>query len=302
MTGSQDMLAAARRGGDRLGPRRDKLRAFLEGCIQPDGSFRGRGPAGDLFYTAFGIDCLLALNQPDAAGKALPFLDACGTGENLDFMHLVSLARCRSRLPSDSPQTATDPARNEALLARLTRYGTPDGGYNTVDNTSHATVTAMFFAWLAYRDLQAPFPDPAGVILALAGLRSADDAYANLPKMAAGTTLATAAALLLLDWLGQPVELGTAQWLFDQYDCRDGGFRASPGAPAPDLLSTATAVYALHSLNLDLSEISPSCRHFVAGLQRPDGGFGGYRADNTSDTEYTFYALITLGCLDPAES
>jgi hypothetical protein len=345
MTGSHDMLETARRGATCLGAGRPRVVAFLEGRLQPDGGFRGRGPARDLYYTAFAIDSLQALDAPDALRPTAGFLDAFGTGDTLDFMHLVSLARCRARLPypapvdaaasmgldedllvtdgspGGSPSQATPPCptnmggrgsrravagspvgakANETLLARLAPYAAPDGGYNTVAGAPFSSVTALFLAWLAYQDLGVRFPDPTGVVLALSGLRSADGAYGNLPQMAAGTTLATAGALLLEEWLGQPVGLDTAQWLLDRY-VEEGGFLASPGAPRPDLLSTATAVYALHTLHLDLSQITPSCRAFVAALQRPDGGYGGHRMDDIADSEYTFYALLTLGCLDSSE-
>jgi prenyltransferase beta subunit len=84
--------------------------------------------------------------------------------------------------------------------------------------------------------------------------------------------------------------------MLDQYH-DDGGFLSTPGAPVPDLLSTATAVFAMHTINLDTTGLLPACPDFVGRLQQPDGGFGGHRFDSTPDCEYTFYALMTLGCL-----
>ena len=293
MTGSQEMLEAARRGARQLGPTRGRVLDFVQSHLDPDGGFRGRGPAADLYYTVFGIDCLLALDEPAAWHRSPDYLTSFGRGEDLDFMHLVSLARCHARW-STVPGSG-DPFGTAQWLARLSAYGCPDGGFNTVAGTSHGSVTGNVLAWLTHEDVGTSLPCP-DIVLSLAGLRSADGGYANLPRLPAGTTTATAGALMLLHWMGQPVDLSAAQWLLDQY-ATDGGFLATPGAPIPDLLSTATSVFALHSLGLDTSELASSCLAFVSSLQHQDGGYRGYSLDSMSDCEYTFYALMAMGCL-----
>jgi hypothetical protein len=67
----------------------------------------------------------------------------------------------------------------------------------------------------------------------------------------------------------------------------------------PDLLSTATALYA-ESLCVPLTEKPPflSTTTFIEGLWHNDGGFRSHAADPVSDVEYTFYALLALGALD----
>ena len=88
-----------------------------------------------------------------------------------------------------------------------------------------------------------------------------------------------------------------ADWL-EARGHRDGGFLSSPSAPLSDLLSTATALYALLLTN---RRLGPARRHaclgFVESLQESDGGFSGQWTDAVTDTEYTFYALLSLGCL-----
>jgi hypothetical protein len=82
-----------------------------------------------------------------------------------------------------------------------------------------------------------------------------------------------------------------------RYHC-EGGFLASPGAPLPDLLSTATALYAFHVTGTTMDpERVATCFGFIESLQEPSGGFCGQWVDDAADTEYTFYALLSLGCL-----
>jgi hypothetical protein len=76
-----------------------------------------------------------------------------------------------------------------------------------------------------------------------------------------------------------------------------GGFAAAPAIPAPDLLSTATALHALASVNVSLDPIRQPCLNFVQSLWTDAGGLRGHWADDAVDCEYTFYGLLSLGHL-----
>ncbi len=78
----------------------------------------------------------------------------------------------------------------------------------------------------------------------------------------------------------------------------EGGFLANPTAPVPDLLSTATVLYALHRLRYPLDPARRNaCLRFIESVMAESGGFCGHGMDDTPDCEYTFYALLALGCL-----
>lgn len=298
MTHSQDMLETARRGAQRFPDQARSARRFIAACALPDGGFRGRGGQTDLYYTAFGLDCWIALDLPVRHPPLSAYLAKFGDGRGLDFMHVISLARCYATLHQthDLRQSSDTGC---ACLEHLAPFACADGGYNTVAGAACSSVTGSFLAYMAFQNWTPAVPNPAGLLRATEGLRSADGAFGNLPDMKAGTTLATAGALTLRHWLGVPPDLSASQWLLDQFQGA-GGFLSTPGAPVPDLLSTATASYALHVTGLDIDDLSADCRRFVIGLQRPDGGFCGHRFDVTSDCEYTYYALLTLGCLNDA--
>jgi geranylgeranyl transferase type-2 subunit beta len=76
-----------------------------------------------------------------------------------------------------------------------------------------------------------------------------------------------------------------------------GGFAPTEQITEPDLLSTATALFALTSLGADLDAIQQPCFKYAESLWRDSGGFAGHVADGFEDVEYTFYALLTIGSL-----
>ncbi|WP_075088199.1 prenyltransferase/squalene oxidase repeat-containing protein [Verrucomicrobium spinosum] len=76
-----------------------------------------------------------------------------------------------------------------------------------------------------------------------------------------------------------------------------GGFLAVPGAPLPDLLSTATALHALESLQTNWQVLREPSLDFVDSLWNAEGGFHGHWADDDLDVEYTSYGLLALGHL-----
>lgn len=91
-------------------------------------------------------------------------------------------------------------------------------------------------------------------------------------------------------------EPAAAKVLFNRI-CPSGGFAATDHLGAADLLSTATALFALRTLNADLDLIRRPCLSYIETLWRDSGGFAGHVADEIEDVEYTFYALLSIGCL-----
>ena len=66
----------------------------------------------------------------------------------------------------------------------------------------------------------------------------------------------------------------------------------------PDLLSTATCLHALASLEGELPPaFREKCLDFIDTLWNAEGGFHGHWADDHLDAEYTFYGLLALGHL-----
>ena len=284
------MLQVARLAPTLLGESGELVAAFLRRSQLADGSFADRGGSSDLYYTVFGLEGLLALDQPIPAGTT-DYLARFGDGETLDFVHLTCLARAWG-----SASKAGPPERVGApLTARLLAYRSGDGGFAVRPESDTGTAYACFLAMGALEDLRAEV-DLSGMSRCLAGLRAADGGYANHPGSAEGSTPATSAAVMVLHHLGETPEAQVADWLLARCH-HDGGFFAAPRAPIPDLLSTATSLHALSALQAEIGSLKEPCLDFIDTLWTSSGGFYGNWTDQTLDCEYTYYGLLALGHL-----
>jgi prenyltransferase beta subunit len=287
----RETLQIARLAPKLLGDSADLVAQFILGQLNADGGFNNRAGDSDLYYTLFGLQALLALRVDLPVESAVGYLRSFGAGEDLDLVHLSCLAGCWAMMPASTlPKTFAD-----AILARVESYRTKDGGYNASRDGAHGSAYHAFLALGAYQDLGATPPCPDRIGTSVAALQSSDGGFANDPDRPRGSTPATAAAVMLIRHLGVPVPPGLADWLLAR--CHEGGFFASPDAPVPDLLSTATALHALSSLHAPLDGIREQCLDFVDSLWTSQGAFYGTWADDVPDCEYTFYGLLALGHL-----
>ena len=71
---------------------------------------------------------------------------------------------------------------------------------------------------------------------------------------------------------------------------------SAPKAPMPDLLSTATALHALAGMQVEFESVREPCLDFLDSLWTGQA-FCGHWAEDVTDSEYTFYALLALGHL-----
>jgi len=286
------MLQVARLAPRLLGESSGLVRGFLRDQLQPDGGFPDRSGSSDLYYTVFGLEALAALQADIPADRVRGFLQTHGTGESLDFVHLTCLARCWAALPPPR----LDPGAVSVLLHRIEGYRSHDGGYHPRPGSPHGTAYHAFLALGAYEDLGGDLPRPHDLRDALQSLRAATGGFSNEPNAGGGATPATAAAVMALRHLGTDVPDDTVRWLLAQCHA-DGGFRAAPAAPMPDLLSTATALHALMALHAPLESVSERCLDFIDTLWTNRGAFFGTWADEQPDCEYTYYGLLALGHL-----
>jgi prenyltransferase beta subunit len=287
------MLQVARLASLQLGDSRDLVVGFLQQSLTDSGGFRNRAGRSDLYYTVFGLEGLVALQAPVPSGPVTSYIERFGAGEGLDLVHLACLARCWAAVSRDRPEFAP------SILENLERYRSSDGAYAQAPNALNGSVYASFLALGAYEDLRATLPDANQLPGALTRLRSRDGGFSNQPDDAHGITTATAAAVLLLRHLEAPLDTHLGMWLLNR--CQSsGGFLATPAAPIPDLLSTATALHALSALHVPLGGIREAGLDFIDSLWTNRGGFYGSWADDDVDCEYTYYALLALGHLSLA--
>jgi len=286
------LLQVARLAPRLLGDSTGLVREFFQGQLV-DGAGRDRDGRPDLYYTIFTLAGLQALDAPVPVDQVEVFLRSHGDGARLDFVHLSALARCwcivgQKRMP---------PGLDRALLERIESFRKPDGGYDGDAKLAHGTAYGAFVALGAYEDLGHTPPHPLKLIQSLKRLETPDGAWSNFPGAKTGATNATSGAVTLIRHLGFPVNERVADWLLAQVH-EQGGFLAVPGAPMPDLLSTATSLHALAAMERRLSSgVHERCLDFLDSLWDARGGFHGHWADDHLDAEYTFYGLLALGHL-----
>lgn len=289
-----EMLQIARLARKILGDSANLVAEFLSSQFTAEGAGRDRSGRPDLYYTIFALAGEEALQSPTLSHHVAdlrPYLERFGDGEGLDFIHLGALARCWAA----TKEVPTGLA--ERLLTRVEAFRAPDGGYHETAGSSYGHAYGCFVALGAYQDLGVDLPEPLRMVQCLKFLETPDGAWGNVRGMRQGTVPATAAAVTLLQQFNLPIHDRVGDWLTDQQH-ESGGWLAVPGAPLPDLLSTATALHALSCLERSLSESAKDrTLDFVDTLWEAKGGFHGHWADDDLDAEYTFYGLLALGHL-----
>jgi prenyltransferase beta subunit len=286
------MLQVARLAPRMLGEAAQNVIDFLRSQQNPDGSFKDRAGKGDLYYTVFGVEALAAMRAEVDPRPLTEYLRGFDQVASLDFVHLACLARGWANVPPDS----LDDVTRASLIARIESHRSVDGGYDATPGAAVGTLYGCFLALGAYQDLGIDLPNPQGVLNCITSLRADDGGYANGPDFPHGLTPSTSAAAALLRQLDHPAPPELGQWLLTR--CRpEGGFFATPQAPIPDLLSTATALHALAGLHVDFSALKEPCLDFVDTLWSSQGGFYGTWEEDVLDCEYTYYGLLALGHL-----
>lgn len=165
-------------------------------------------------------------------------------------------------------------------------------GFANQPDQRKCSIYSTFMALSAYQDLEENMPDQDAIIEWMFTNQAADEGFA-FKTGAKGLVPITAGAIILLNFLNVSVPDESIQWLIDRHN-PEGGFHAAPLLPFPDLLSTATALHALKTVNCSLDDIREPCINFINSVWR-EYGFCGMTVDDTVDGEYTFYGLLALG-------
>lgn len=284
------MLQVARLAPALLAESTELVAAFLARQQHAGGGFVDRAGQPDLYYTVFGLEGLAAVRADVPVARARPYLERCGDGADLDFVHLACLARAWASVGEAGH------ARREALAARLSTFRSRDGGFNAEPGADEGTAYAAFVALGACQDLGVTVPEPGALAASVRALEARDEGVSNVRGAAMGMTPSTAAAIAVLRALDEPVPDSYAAWLL-RHAHPQGGFVAGPGIPIPDLLSTATAIHALVSVHASIEPVKDACLDFIDSLWNARGGFHGHWADEEVDGEYTYYGLLALGHL-----
>ena len=268
----------------------------------PDGFFYGRAGQEDLYYTFFGLlltavthakirrkDCAVKLNEVDFAtldlvhactwlrakkllrGRAMPvFLGAiCEIFVNF----VVQFFTTKEARSSQTAKQSFDLTSLAALPQHAFPQQDADSPYS------------RFLLGTLYTDFGLAMP-----VCDLDAYRLPNGLYANLKQHGEYGINATAAALFLLP----PDQCGETADALAALQEQDGSFKAAASVPEGDLMSTATAAFALQRCNKSL-QISP--KPFLRKCFRDNGFFAATPLDPAGDLEYTAYGLLLMGML-----
>lgn len=272
-----------------LGESTELVQKFVTGKRCDDGGFQDRDGNSDLYYTVFGVDGFLALQMEPDREKLLEFARKKSEPKDLDFVHLSCLATILGAAKAP-------PSDFEPILAGVEQFRAPDGGYSQKNGATESSTYGCFVAYRAYTDNGRQPPSLDTFADCVAKLRLDEGGWANERSMPIPNIPSTAAGVTLARNLQLPIAPATTEYILSSIH-REGGFLAFPGAPMPDLLSTAVALHALDGLQADFSAVKEPCLDFVDSLWNADGGFHGNWTDDFLDLEYTYYGLLALGHL-----
>jgi geranylgeranyl transferase type-2 subunit beta len=283
--------------------------AYLIAAQNGDGGFSGREGGSDLYYTGFALRGLAVLDAltPEVCNRAGTFLQHSMTQQAsvVDFFSL--LYACLLVQAGGGPNVLAESPRDlpERVAATLESLRTADGGYGkTPDGVSGSTYHS-FLVGLSYQLLGRSVPRAPDVIRFVLSRWRDDGGFVEIAPMRRSGTNPTAAAVGLLDLMGEEAAGALAEVrdrvtsFLAEMPSLEGGLRANGRAPLADLLSTFTAVWTLDQLGaLDRLDC-PGCLRYVSSLERAEGGFHGGLWDEGHDVEYTFYGLGALALLTP---
>lgn len=288
------LLQAARLSSRLLGDSAPLVSQFLRAQQNPDGGFHGRDGVSDLYYTAFALDSLAALSAEPFPPVIENYLGGFnGAGEPADFIHLCCLARCRAAVAF---QNKIPIEAGETLLRKIESFRSHDGGFSLWPGAPQGSAYGCYLGVAALEDLGAQVRDPGKLVQCLKRLETPAGGWRLDEAARSASTNATAAAVTVLSHLGFPLASVVGEWLMNQRHPQ-GGFRAAPETPVPDLLTTATTLHALAALEVPLGNFREPCLDFVDSLWTNAGSFHGHWQEDTLDCEYTFYGLLALGHL-----
>ena len=240
----------------------------------------------------------------DKAGKAYLYCTSCGwllahvlrlkidtqkggafieTGEtsSLDLIHYAAYVRCRMLLAlMKEGKIAMAFKSYLGILETMDLSRMPNDGDSPY---------ALFVRLSMYEDGRLEVNREA-LLEALSHYSTTQGGYSNRPNSTEATTNATAAAAMVQGQLVGYASNRAVAYLCQAQDT-SGGFRATASTPIPDILSTATALFALKQYR-----IAPkySVQDFVEAHWLENGGFAATLLDDCSDIEYTFYGLLAL--------
>ena len=295
--------------------RRERHAQYIRSQQNTDGGFGGRGlpqdtpnepvegRESDLYYTAFAIRALSALREFSAndAVRTTHFLRAASTQQAtvIDVVSWLYSALMVQSAAGIDLLAAADSAWPQRLAQSLEGFRSQDGGYAKTHEGALGSTYHSFLVALCYELIGQTLPHPDRLVQFVRDRQRDDGGFVEISPMKRSGTNPTAAAvgvLLLHSIIGKNLRDDVLAYLRDVRS-DEGGFQANTRIPFADTLSTFTGYLTSKDLEAgDLVDVV-QLEQFILSLEHPQGGFRAATWDQSTDVEYTFYALGTLGLI-----
>lgn len=283
---SANILDTLKSGKVQLGSEAiDHLSAFVHSQLLPDYSFMNKSGESDLYYTSFGWMLCLVLGIHLDTDKMAGYL-SCQHEDDLDLIHYAAFKRCELLLYMHK--------KGRALTWLKTRSKQQVKDLNDFKHVPHQDTSAPYtqFIWTSLlEDTGNKLTEKCKIEKDLEQYRHETGGFMNTFDGLSATTNATTAALAVLGQISNAKQEKEIAYLKSMQDVT-GGFKAAPSAMVPDLLSTATALFALKSYN---EKPDYPALEFIEAHWAESGGFIATLLDGKSDVEYCFYGLLAIG-------
>jgi len=287
---------------------RAKHGAWLAARQQPSGGFANRRGRADLYYSAFALRALSALNaltttMAEAAGQYLLTLSRKPDVERLrqpagafcDAVAAVSwwdsLALCEEQLGRALLEASERAQVVDVTVTRLNALRREDGGFAKTDIDIAGSLYHTFLAGCALLRMGAPFPEPERARAFLESMEQPGGGFLENRFSKKPGTNGCAAAISLSVLLDVDKDMSRHAEFLASMHSSEGGFYATPAAPIADLLSSYTALFTLKLLGAAQPRLTATAWRYARTLEDAAGGYTGFALETVVDCEYTFYGL-----------
>lgn len=267
-----------------------RMRHFLTERKSVGEAFVNKGGEPDIYYTSFGwvLAYVLGLSlDREVMRRYLESLDQA----SMDLVHYAAYRRCE--LIQHFFNVPEWLAGHMPIIGNWANSVSVHP-FNVVDypNQDPDSPYSRFICRGCLEDCGQKV-DQKRTLNCFAAYRVANGGFSNRRGDLVASVNATAAALMVIGQEDGYRKNDDLDYLLHVQD-PSGGFRADVTAPVPDLLSTATALFALRCYGVS-PLVSP--RDFIEAHWLDNGGFGATLWDEEGDVEYLFYGLLALGSL-----
>lgn len=282
------LLHTLLKGKRRLGSEAiQRVSGFIESQRTSEDAFMNKSGETDVYYTSFGWLLSHILGIGLNTEKKAAYLDK-QLVSSMDLVHYAAYMRCRMlhRLAKKGKWRSLLNAGRQVSVRSLDSF----------EHLPHADKGSPYtrFIWMSLLEDTQNREEKEQLLAALEPYHVPEGGYSNLRDRRVATTNATVAALAVIGQT-EGYKRDNKDLLYLQNTQHStGGFKAGEGAPVPDLLSTATALFMMKCYGMRPLR---SASDFIEAHWLDSGGFSATLLEDSSDVEYTFYGLLALGAV-----